>query len=247
MPYSAALAAHAGLDGAHPGDARIAVQEGELELGVLDLLEALGRGIGDVRGVHRLLTVRTGREARQVHGQRVEALRARRSGSTPRSGRRRLGHGRAGRHQDQRHGPRDQRPLLPHVSSSYSVGRPDPSAGSMVVGSGNRATTGWQHAGRRRGFVARFRTTNGVEYSHPADRHCQPDRDSALRPSHPLPAQKMAMGFQGEPVPPTMRSGSPTTMNSRRSSASHACATSSSWRLSAVSMPIATSWSGWMG
>ena len=59
--------------------------------------------------------------------------------------------------------------------------------------------------------------------------------------------QKIAIGFHGEPVPPGRRSGSPTTMNSERPSSSQAAASSSNWRLSETSMPIAATWSGWMG
>ena len=61
------------------------------------------------------------------------------------------------------------------------------------------------------------------------------------------PPQKMAIGFHGDPVPPGSRSGSPTTMKSNRPSSSHARATSSSCRLSAASMPMAVTWSGWIG
>ena len=56
--------------------------------------------------------------------------------------------------------------------------------------------------------------------------------------------QKMAMGFQGEPVAPGSRSGRPTTMNSKRPSSSQASASSSSWRLSEMHMPMAVSCSG---
>ena len=59
--------------------------------------------------------------------------------------------------------------------------------------------------------------------------------------------QKMAIGFHGEPVPPGNRSGNPTTMNSQRPSASHAAARSSNCRLSETAMPMATTWSGWIG
>ncbi len=59
--------------------------------------------------------------------------------------------------------------------------------------------------------------------------------------------QKMAMGFQGEPVAPGRRRGSPTTRNSQRPSCSQASAKSSSCRLSEMHIPIAVSCSGWMG
>ena len=59
--------------------------------------------------------------------------------------------------------------------------------------------------------------------------------------------QKMAIGFQGDPVPPGSRSGRPTTMHSKRSSSVQAAATSSSWRLSAANMPIAVTCRGWIG
>ena len=54
----------------------------------------------------------------------------------------------------------------------------------------------------------------------------------------------MAIGFQGDPVPPGSRSGRPTTMNSKRPSSAQALATSSSCRLSAASIPMAVTWSG---
>jgi hypothetical protein len=57
----------------------------------------------------------------------------------------------------------------------------------------------------------------------------------------------MAIGFHGEPVPPGSRSGRPTTMNSKRPSSAQARARSSSWRLSDTNIPIAVTWSGWIG
>ena len=59
--------------------------------------------------------------------------------------------------------------------------------------------------------------------------------------------QNIAIGFQGEPVPPGSRRGTATTMNSQRPSSSQAAASSSSWRLSETSIPIATTCSGWIG
>jgi hypothetical protein len=60
-------------------------------------------------------------------------------------------------------------------------------------------------------------------------------------------AQKIAIGFQGEPVAPGRRSGRPTTMNSKRPSCSQASASSSSCRLSEMHMPMAVSCSAWIG
>ncbi len=75
-------------------------------------------------------------------------------------------------------------------------------------------------------------------------------REAALHGVLPLrlqPAQKMAIGFQGEPVAPGSRSGSPVTMNSKRPSAAQASASSSSCRLSEMHMPMATSCRTWIG
>ena len=59
--------------------------------------------------------------------------------------------------------------------------------------------------------------------------------------------QSMAIGLNGEPVPPGSRSGSATTMNSQRCSCSQAEAISSRLRLSDTAIPIATTCSGWIG
>ena len=58
-----------------------------------------------------------------------------------------------------------------------------------------------------------------------------------LRP--PQFSQKIAMGLNSVPVPPGRRSGAATTMNSHRPSDSQTCTSSSNWRLSAHTMPMA--------
>ena len=80
-----------------------------------------------------------------------------------------------------------------------------------------------------------------------ARRSRRPGSPTALAETGPPARQKIAIGLNGEPVPPGRRSGCPTTMNSKRPSSSQASAISSSWRLSETSIPIATIWSGWIG
>ena len=74
-------------------------------------------------------------------------------------------------------------------------------------------------------------------------------RERAARRARRAPGSRYstAIGLNGDPVPPWMRSGEHMTRNSQRPSSSHAFATSSSWRLSETTIPIAVTCSGWIG
>jgi hypothetical protein len=126
---------------------------------------------------------------------------------------------------------------LNHLDRSVAARGIRPSRAVDAQPGGGHAARQHHHRHRARGRCSggHCRARSGTSRAHAATtlrfgqglggRAAGPARDSVA-----AAVQKMASGFSGDPVPPTIRSGSPTNRNSQRPSRSHTPASSSSCR-----------------
>ena len=127
---------------------------------------------------------------------------------------------------------------------------PDDELGTLnyITADTVRAAAATVRSGRRATMAIAMNTAAGPDNPSPVTHHVVQGHDIDIGSSGvTFATDYVGLAFHGDPVPPGSRSGNPTTMNSKRPSCSQAVARSSSCRLSAASMPIAVTCSGWIG